>query len=314
MARKVIIDCDPGIDEAIALVLALFDPRLEVVAVTACAGTVDAEQATQNVRSLVERLDPPKIPRIGSALDPESGAAVSNGTHLHGDDGLGNVHWEPFSRQHAVPSDKLISDCLRAFPGEVTILCTGPLTGLAKAFSRDPAIVGMIDRVILAGGSVTGTGDVTPAAEFNMHLDPQAARAIFMSATTKSLIPLEISEKLKFGWELIDRLPEKHTSVGGLLHQILPHLFRTNRQLLGQETIALQAVLPILLILEPMLFEFEEMAGDVEVDGELTSGATVFDRRICRTWRKNMEVACSLDVDAARDSFYNSLKYAAQKA
>ncbi|MCA9183263.1 MAG: nucleoside hydrolase, partial [Planctomycetales bacterium] len=87
MARKVIIDCDPGIDDAVALALALFDPRLEVVAITACAGTVDADQATQNVRALVERLDPPKIPRIGSALDPGQGAAVSNGTLLHGEDG-----------------------------------------------------------------------------------------------------------------------------------------------------------------------------------------------------------------------------------
>jgi inosine-uridine nucleoside N-ribohydrolase len=313
MARKVIIDCDPGIDDALALALAVFDPRLEVVAVTACAGTVDADQATENVRSIIERLDPPRIPRIGSALDPESGAAVSNGTLLHGDDGLGNAHWEPFSRQHTVPSDKLISDCLRSFPGEISILCTGPLTGLCKAIQRDPAIMPMIDRVIMTGGSVTGTGNVTPAAEFNMHLDPQSARAIFMSATTKSLIPIEICDKLKFGWELIDRLPLKQSQVGAILHEIIPHLFRTTRQLLGQETISLPAVMPILLMVEPILFEFEEMAGDVEVGGELTQGATVFDRRIPRTWRTNMEVACQIDVEAARDSFYNSLKFAAQQ-
>ena len=313
MARKVIIDCDPGIDDALALALALFDPRLEVIAVTACAGTVDAEQATQNIRALVERLDPPRIPRIGSALDPETGAAVSNGTLLHGDDGLGNVRWEPVSRQHTVPSDKLISDCLRTYPGEVSILCTGPLTGLAKAISRDPAIIPMFDRLIMTGGSVTGTGDVTPAAEFNMHLDAHAARAVFQSPTTKSLIPFEISEKLKFGWDLIDLLPSKQTRVGEVLHEILPHLFRTTRQLLGQETISLQAVLPLLLIVEPMLFEFEEMAGDIEVNGELTNGATVFDRRIPRTWRTNMEVATHLDVQAARDSFFQMLKFASQQ-
>ncbi len=312
MARKVIIDCDPGIDDALALALALFDPRLDVVAITACAGTVDADQSTQNVRSLVERLDPPRIPRIGSALDPESGAAVSNGTLLHGDDGLGNVHWEPVSRQHTAPSDKLINDCVRSFPGEVSIVCTGPLTGLARAISRDPAIIPMFDRVILTGGSVSGLGDVTPAAEFNMHLDPQSAHAVFHSATTKSLIPFEICNRLKFGWELMEFLPPKHTRVGAVLQEILPHLFRTTRQLLGHETIALQAVLPILLIVEPTLFEFEEMAGDVEVAGELTAGATVFDRRIPRMWRTNMEVACALDAETARDAFYNMLKFAAQ--
>lgn len=313
MARKVIIDCDPGIDDALALALALFDPRLEVVAVTACAGTVDAEQSTQNIRALVERLDPPRIPRIGSALDPETGAAVSNGTLLHGDDGLGNVKWEPVSRQHTVPSDKLISDCLRTYPGEVSILCTGPLTGVAKAISRDPVIIPMLDRLIMTGGSITGLGDVTPAAEFNMHLDAHAARSVFQSLTTKSLIPFEISERLKFGWDLIDLLPPKHTRIGNVLHDIVPHLFRTTRQLLGHETISLQAVLPLLLIVEPILFEFEEMAGDIEVNGELTNGATVFDRRIPRTWRINMEVATSLDVEAARDSFYTMLKFASQQ-
>jgi inosine-uridine nucleoside N-ribohydrolase len=184
---------------------------------------------------------------------------------------------------------------------------------LAKAISRDPAIIPMFDRVILTGGSVSGLGDVTPAAEFNMHLDPQAAKVVFQSATTKSLIPFEICNRLKFGWELIDFLPSKHTRVGAVMHEILPHLFRTARQLLGQETIALQAILPILLIAEPILFEFEEMAGDVEVAGELTSGATVFDRRIPRTWRSNMEVASAIDAEAARDAFYNMLKFAAQQ-
>lgn len=312
MARKVIIDCDPGIDDAVALALALFDPRLDVVAITACAGTVDAEQATQNVRALVERLDPPRIPRIGEAFDPELGAAVSNGTLLHGDDGLGNSDWMPVSRQHSMPSDKLIADRLRADPGEVTIVCTGPLTGFAKAIGRDPALVPMIDRVIIAGGSVSGVGNVTATAEFNMHFDPPSAQAVFHSATTKSLLPLDISNQLGFGWELVEKLPPRYTKVGAVLQEIVPHLCRSTRQQLGQETISLHAVLPILMLIEPMLFEWEEMAGDVEITGELTRGATVFDQRSPRQWRPNMEVASSIDADAAHDAFYNSLKYAAQ--
>lgn len=311
MARKVIIDCDPGIDDAVALVLALFDPRLEVVAITACAGTVDAEQATQNVRALVERLDPPKIPRIGSALDPELGAAVSNGTLLHGDDGLGNLDWLPVSRQHSLTSDKLIADRLRADPGEVSIVCMGPLTGVAKAMGRDPALIPMVDRIIIAGGSATGIGNVTPTAEFNMHFDPQSAQAVFHSATTKSLIPLEIARDLSFGFELVEKLPPKYTKVGAVLGEIVPHYCRAIRQHLGQESINLHAVLPILMLVEPMLFGWEEMAGDVEVGGELSRGTTVFDRRSPRQWRANMEVATSIDRDAAYDAFYNCLKFAA---
>lgn len=313
MARKVIIDCDPGIDDAVALALALFDPRLDVVAITACAGTVDADQATQNVRALVERLDPPRIPRIGAALDPELGAAVSNGTLLHGEDGLGNAHWEPVERQHSMPSDKLIADQLRAAPGDVTIVCTGPLTGLAKALGRDPALVPMIDRVVIAGGALLAPGDVTPTAEFNMHFDPVSAQAVFHSATTKSLLPLDITDQISFGWELVEKLPPKYTKVGAVLQATLPYLCRSARQQLGHETISLQAVAPLLMLVEPMLFEWEEMAADVETGGELTRGQTVFDRRSPRQWRTNMEVARKVDRLSALDAFYNCLKFAAQE-
>lgn len=313
MARKVIIDCDPGIDDAVALTLALFDPRLDVVAITACAGTVDGEQATQNVRALVERLDPPRMPRIGLALDPELGAAVSNGTLLHGEDGLGNLDWEPVSRQHSLPSDKLIADRLRADPGEVTIVCMGPLTGVAKAMGRDPALVPMVDRLIIAGGSVNGIGNVSPSAEFNMHFDPVSAQAVFHSATTKSLIPLEIARELSFGFELVEKLPPKYTKVGAVLGEIVPFFCRAARQQLGQESIHLHAVLPILMLVEPMLFEWEELAGDVEIGGELSRGTTIFDRRSPRQWRTNMEVATAIDKTAAYDAFYNCLKYAAHE-
>ncbi len=314
MARKVVIDCDPGIDDTVALALALFDPRLEVLAITACAGTVDAVQSTRNLQSIVERLDPPRMPRLGAATDPDLGAAVGNGTLLHGEDGLGNARWEPASRQHLMLSEKLLSDQLRANPGEVTVICTGPLTNIARAIQRDPSLVSTIDRLVMAGGSVQGIGDVTAAAEFNMHFDPLSAHIVFQSLTTKSLIPLEVSNRLTFGWELVDELPEKYSRVGEVLQAVVPHLFRATRQHLGQESVALQAVLPILMLVEPMLMEFEEMAGAVETSGEITRGETVFDRRTTRQWRTNMEVACQVDVDAARDAFFNTLKFAAREA
>ncbi|MEM8734072.1 MAG: nucleoside hydrolase [Planctomycetota bacterium] len=312
MPRKVIIDCDPGIDDAVALGLALFDPRLEVLAVTACAGTVDADKATENVVSLIERFDPPRIPRIGAAIDPESDAAVSNNTLLHGEDGLGNTDFSPVSRQHSLPSDKLIEKELRANPGEVTLVCTGPLTGVAKAFSRDAGLAEIVDRVVIAGGSIGLKGDETATAEFNMHFDPKSARQVIHSATTKSLIPLEVTEAMQFGLDLVDKLPPGYSKVGGVLEKIVPHLFRSTRQHLGRETVSLQAVMPILMLVEPMLAQWTTMACDIEVAGELTRGATVFDRREPRQWRANVEVGSNLDVEAARDAFFNCLKYAAQ--
>lgn len=309
MARKIILDCDPGIDDAVALALALFDPRLDVLAVTACAGTVDGERSTQNLVAIVERLDPPRMPRIGAASDP-NGAAVANATLLHGEDGLGNARWAPTSRHHLMPAEKLIAEQLRAHPGEVTLVCTGPLTGIAKLMARDPAVLDLIDRIVIAGGSTTARGNVSAVAEFNMHFDPVSAQAVLHSPTTKSLVPLEVTDELTFGWELMDQLPAKHTKVGTVLHTILPHLFRTTRQYLAQETISLQAVMPMLMLLEPNFFETEEMGADVETTGELTRGMLVFDRRAARPARATMEVATRIDVDAARDSFFNMLKFA----
>jgi non-specific riboncleoside hydrolase len=107
MARKVIIDCDPGIDDAIALILALFDPRLEVIAVTTCSGTVESDRCTQNVVGLLEKLDPPRIPRIGAGTDPDD-APVTDNRYLHGEDGLGNVHFTPIQRQHIMSSENCL--------------------------------------------------------------------------------------------------------------------------------------------------------------------------------------------------------------
>ena len=311
MARKVIIDCDPGIDDAVALIMALFDPRLEVVAVTACSGTVESDRSIQNILGLLEKLDPPRFPRIGSGSDPED-APVSDNRQLHGEDGLGNVGLTPVNRQHIMASEKLIADRLRAESGMVTILCLGPLTGIAKAFQRDPSIIESVVKIIILGGSTQCVGDVTAAAEFNMHFDPSSASSVFRSPTTKALIPLEITNQVVFDINMIGMLPPKHTRAGALLHSMLPHLFRSYRQYRAQEAIALQAVLGIVYLVEPMLFKSEQFALEVEELGEMTRGATIVDRRAFATSRRDLEIVTSVDVDAVRDCVFNGLKFAGQ--
>jgi inosine-uridine nucleoside N-ribohydrolase len=312
MARKVIIDCDPGIDDAVALIMALLDPRLEVMAVTACSGTVEAERSTQNVQAIVERLDPPRHPRLGQATDPED-APVGDGRSLHGDDGLGGCGLAPVGRQHVMPSEKLIADRLRANPGEITLLCLGPLTGIARAFQRDPSLINLVDRIVMTGGAIEGVGDVSPCAEFNMHFDPSSAAAVFRSQTTKTLIPLEVSRQLSFGLDLIDILPPKYTRSGSLLHQMLPHLFRTFRQHRGHETIYMTSVVGLLAVSEPMLFSTRDHFVEIEELGQLTRGATIVDRRGFSALRRNMEVAFQMDVDSARDCVINALKFTGQQ-
>ena len=313
MARKIIIDCDPGIDDAVALCMAIFDPRVEVLAITATEGTIDADQSTTNVTSIVGLLDPARYPRIGKATSSDN-ATVSDDSFLHGTDGLGGCNFQSSDRHHLPASEKVIADQLRSHPNEITLVCLGPLTNLARLCQLDPNVIPLIDKVVISGGAVTHPGNITQAAEFNMHFDADSAAEVFESATTKSLVPLDVTERLTFGVQLLEEIPAKYTKAGGLLHKILPFAFRRAHQHLGRELIPLYDATAMLAVLEPELFTWQDMAGKVETRGELTRGVTVFDRRIPRDWQVNMEVATDIDRNVARSMILRSLKYAGQQS
>ena len=311
MPRKVTIDCDPGIDDAVALCMALFDPRLEVVGLTATAGNVDAHQATRNLNAILEYLDPPKWPRVGAATVSDR-VPRADGRKIHGDDGLGDSGLVGSELHKARPAERVIGDVVRDSPGDVTIIALGPLTNVARALQRDPELATLVDRIIMIGGAVAGIGNISPVAEFNMFCDPHAARDVFRSPTTKTLIPLDVTHRVTMTLELVNQLPSSATRAGSLMRKLVPCLFRNYRQELGQEGVHLHDALGILAAVQPELFETQEMAGDVEVRGELTYGATVFDRRTRKAARNNMEVAVSLDEVAAMDCILRSLKFAGQ--
>ena len=309
--RKVILDVDPGIDDAVALCVALFDPLLDVIAVTAVAGNVSAQQTTTNVQAIIEQLDPPRWPRVGAAADV---LLPADSRHIFGADGLGNANFQVAELQHLHASDKVICDEVRAAPEEITIITLGPLTNVARAFQRDPAVAAMVGRLIMMGGTWNGSGNITAAAEFNMYCDPPSAQAVFRSHTTKTLIPLDVTSRFVMTFDQFDQLPQETTKVGACLRRILPHAFRAHRQELGMEGIHLHDAVALLAATRPEIFQMVEAAADVETEGELTSGATVFDRRRdqVREWRPNMEVAISLDVMAAKEAIMASLCHAAK--
>ena len=313
MARKIIIDSDVGVDDAVALTAALFDPRLDVSAITATAGKVPAEQATANVCAILAALDPPRYPRIGKASRSEN-VGISENQFVSGTSGLGDFSVGSAHRQHLPPSEKVMAELIRRHPGEVTVVCLGPLTNLARLCQRDPSAVTLIDKVIISGGAVGVAGDVTTVAEFNLHFDPVAGGEVFSSPTTKSLVPLDVTENIVFGLELLDQIPSKYSRAGAFLHQILPYAFRMSHQKLGRETLPLCDATAIASIVEPELFEWVEMSGKVETQGALTRGMSVFDRRLRPEWSVNMEVAMSADFDAVKGLVLRTLRYAGQES
>jgi len=311
MARKIILDVDPGIDDALAICMALHDPRLEVVAITAVGGNVSPERATRNVQMIVEQLDPPRLPRIGAASAPDDGLPV-DGRHLFGLDGLGGSEFAVAERQHLHPSEKVICDEVRAAPNAVTLVALGPLTNIARAFVRDPELPGLVGRVVMMGGTIGGPGNITPAAEFNIYCDPRSARAVFRSPSTKTLVPLDVTNRVVLSYDLFNQLPDESTRVGRFLRTILPPAFRNYRQQFGLEGIHAHDTVALCSVVRPELFTTREMAGDVETAGELTTGMTVFDRRRVPSWRHNMEVAVDMQTEAVIEAIIAGLRRCAR--
>lgn len=314
MARKVILDCDPGLDDAMALCMALFDPRLEVIAVTAVGGNCSPAQATRNVQAIIEQLDPPRWPRLGAASMPDDGLPV-DGRHLHGVDGLGGAHFDVAELHHVHPAEKVICDQVRDNPeASVTIVALGPLTNIARAFIRDPELPSMLGRIVMMGGAVAGPGNITPAAEFNIYCDPRSAQAVFRSRSTKTLVPLDVTNRVVLTYDLFNRLPDESTKVGRFLRVILPPAFRGYRQQFGLEGIHVHDAVTLIAVTHPELLTTQEMAGDVETMGELTTGTTVFDRRRVPAWRHNMEVAVDMRTDEVTEAIIRGLIDAARRA
>ncbi len=299
MSRKTILDVDPGIDDAFAVSLAVWEPRLDVVAVTATGGNVSPEQATLNVQTIIEQLDPPKWPRLGAAAHDQVVRAEAG--QLHGPRGLGDAEFRVAELHHQHRSDKLIVDEVQAAPGEITILALGPLTNIAIALQNDPELAAKIGHLVISGGTLAAPGNITPAAEFNIYCDALAARSVLLSAIPKTLIPLDVSSSLLFGFDFIDQLPDESNRVGSFLRKILPGAMRSHRERLGVEGFFAHDVVALVAALHPGLFRIEAFHIDVETEGMLTHGATVIDRRQHATAESNIDVAVEVDTNGVMD-------------
>ena len=308
MRKKVIIDCDPGIDDAVALTMALFDPRLQVLAVTACGGNVPADQASCNLQSLVQLLDPARLPKIGVAS--KDIVLPSSPFSLHGNDGLGGLNLPQTNLHGARSAEKVICETLREYPHEVTIIALGPLSNVSRAFSRDPSLIDLVDSIIMSGGTLYGHGNATPVADVNFFCDPHAAQHVVHEHISTTLVPLETSRQMVFGFDVLDQLPPVSSRAGRILHRMLPHYFRAHRQLLGSEGIVMHDVVALVAATNPELFDRERATADVEIAGNLTTGMLVLDRRHNTNVRGNVDMLVDCDSTAVGDCVLRGLALA----
>lgn len=305
MTQKLIIDADPGIGDALAIALALLDPDVDVIGITPTTGCVSGENASLNIQAIVYLLDPPKWPRTGWAEGPPSSSALLGGPNLqilNGVAGLGDFSAlvaEPHQRHE---SAKMLIDLVKTYPHQVTLLTLGPLTNVELAQERYPELLSELNEIVILGGSVGAGGDVTSAAEFNIYAAPEAARSVLNSPATKTLVPYDTTQKVTLTYSHYARLEvDDRSPIGRLLEQTLPFAFRAHHEHLGVEGILLPEVVALTSILHPRLFNRRTMSVDVETQGELTRGMTVFDRRRRSPAPSNIDVLSDVDAQGVVD-------------
>ncbi|MCA8985362.1 MAG: nucleoside hydrolase [Planctomycetaceae bacterium] len=308
MKHKLVIDADPGIVDALALIVAMLDPEIDLLAITGSPGVVSGMQANHNIQTIVSRLDPVKYPRIGSCesqLKPSIPTLRDIATPLlNGETGLGDCPTTAVSLASPHASAKVLVDVVRGNPREVTLLTLGPLTNITLACELHPTFLSELKSLVCLAGSIVKGGDVTASAEGNVYADPESARTIFTSSIHKTLIPLDVASQLVLTFSDMNRLPhDPHSRITEMIDQLLPFALRSARRHLGQEGIELREVAALAAITRPQLFSRKVMAVDVETQGELTRGMTVFDRRGHRNWLGNIDVVHEIDADKVLDYF-----------
>ncbi len=308
MPQKLIIDADPGIGDALAITLALIDPSIDLVAVTATAGSVSGREASRNVQAIIGEIDPPKWPRLGASQEPAAALDIEHASNpispkdLNGEHGLGDFHPPEAELHHPHESHKLMCELVRDSPGEITILTLGPLTNLARACERSPSFLQQVGGLVCFGGSVLAGGNVTAAAEFNMYADPEAARMVLRGGAPTVLVPLDIANQVELTLDQLDRIVASADVTGSIfLRELLPFAFRAHHEHLAQESLSLQELVALSVAIHPKLFEQQPMAIDVEISGEITRGATVFDRRGIQQRQTNIHVATEIDAQGVVD-------------
>ena len=310
LTTPVLIDTDPGIDDALAILLALGSPEISVEAITTVAGNVGVDLGTANAFRVLDVARPHQRPRVArGAAGPLVGPLIT-AAHFHGDDGLGNLgrlreadgrprYPEPSHTLEMLDGADLILETADRFAGRLVVVALGPLTNVALALQRDRGRLAQAARIVVMGGAVAVPGNVTPAAEFNIHVDPEAASAVFSSGLPVELVPLDVTRRVVLtAADLGAALARHRGPTARFIQDFTAHGFDFETQQ-GDGSMALHDPLAVGVALDPSLVTLEPLHVVVECEGRLTRGMTVADRRPRRTGPAPT-CRAALEVDAPR--------------
>lgn len=300
--HKIIIDCDPGHDDAVALLLAARHPEIELLAVTTVAGNQSVDKTTRNALKVCTLAGLRHIP-VARGMDRPLLRPATHAANIHGASGMdGPDVPEPDIEPVAMHGVDLLIETLLNSAGDITLVPTGPLTNIAAAIRREPAIVPKIQAISLMGGSI-GLGNVSPAAEFNIHTDPEAAAIVFACGRPITVSTLEVTHQALATEEIVARLRGANRRVATFVADLLVFFAETYRAVFGFEAPPLHDPCAVAAVIDPGILKAQMMHVEIETAGTWTSGSTVCDVHNVLKKEPNARVGYGLEVER----FWNML-------
>lgn len=306
MPRKVIIDTDPGVDDSMAIFFALRSPELDVMGLTTIFGNVHTDLATINALRLLEIAGRPDIPVVQGASDPLARPFGGPVPFVHGDDGQGNAHLPPpTTRPRDGSAAAFIVEQVMAAPGEITLVPLGPLTNIALALRLEPRIAQNVREVVLMGGNALCPGNATPAAEANIHNDPEAADVVFGAGWPVTMVGLDVTHRVNMTRAHLERYAQAQNPLAQHIARIVP-FYRDyfESQHPGVDGIYVHDSSAIAYVIDPTLFKTQRWPLRVETQGISRGKTWPFlgqgDNDRLGPWRGRPPVNVCVDVDAER--------------
>lgn len=294
--KRILLDTDPGIDDSLAILLALASPELQLEAVTVTGGNCTLAQGVVNALSVLELAGASHVPVAAGIAAPLIQPSLT-APETHGDTGLGYARLpaphQPASGQHAVD---LIIETIMAAPGEITLVAVAPLTNLAIAIRREPGIVEAVGEVIIMGGAFRHPGNTTPQAEFNVYVDPHAAYMVYHSGMPITLVPLDVTYQCVLTQPDVERLLAVDSPITRFVADSTRFYIEFHAEYQGIQGCVINDPLALALAFAPDLVETSQLYVTVDLQSEVSLGKTIAD--LYHAWDKPPNVRVALDVQS----------------
>jgi purine nucleosidase len=305
---KVILDTDPGIDDALAFILLKAMPEIELQAITVTHGNTSVEKCTTNALKLVELLGMQDIP-VAIGADQPLVKALSVAEETHGDTGLGHAVLPPPTitavKENAA---NLIIEIVNANPGEITILCIGPVTNLALALLKQPSLRKKIKNVVSMAGTIHYPGNATPSSEYNVFCDPESFDILLRSGIDLTIVPLDVTYQCLFTKNHVARLKGARTDIAEFIDRSTAFYMEFHAEYQGIQGCAINDPLAAAILVKPELVSFRDYYVDIELHGEFTTAKLSADHFGASGKSPNAKVAMEVDVEGFMDFFIQRVK------